>query len=153
MKTSTMKTASALFGAAMMATAGIADVAPAFADEVLIAEAQDLEIGQKSEQAVEGEFSFTQEKVTGMGVFAKAAAAACASLPEYAVDCTCWTIALASGDTQLISSVKEMMADGEVGTHIMGCSCASNSPAGGAVANAEVSGVSLESVAAMVDAL
>lgn len=152
MKT-TVKNAGAVLGAAMMATAGIAGAVPAFADEApAAAEAQASEAGAAEARAVDGEFAFAQDKVTGIGVFAKAAAAVCASLPNHAATCTCLQIAVQSGDAQLIATVQEMMADGEMETHIMGCSCASNAPAGGAVANAEVSGVSLASLAAMMGA-
>ena len=125
----------------------VADVAPATL-EVQAGQTADVAV-----EAVEGEFAYTQDALTGMGVFAKAAAAACASMPDYAATCTCMTIAIASGDAELVATVQEMMADGQVETHIMGCACSSNAPAGGAVANAEVSGVSLESVAELVGAL
>lgn len=152
MKT-TIKNAGAVFGVAMMATAGIAGAVPAFADEApAIAEAQAVDAGQKTLQAVEGEFSFTQGKITSMSAFNKAAAAVCASLPNYIVECTCWNIALQSGDTQLTATVADMMADGEMETHLMGCACASNVAGGGAIGNAEVSGVSLASIAAMMGA-
>ena len=152
MKT-TVKNAGAVLGAAMMATAGIAGAVPAFADEApAAAEAQAVEAGAAEQKAVEGEFAFTQDAVTSMGVFAKAAAAACASLPDYAATCTCLQIAVASGDVQLIATVQEMMVDDDVETHIMGCACSSNVADGGAVGNAEVSGVSLASLAAMMGA-
>lgn len=152
MKT-TVKNACAILGTAMLTTAGIAGAVPAFADEAPAGvEAQAAQAGAVKSQAVEGEFAFTQDAVTGMGVFAKAAAAVCASIPDYAVECSCMQIAILSGDAQLIATVAEMMADGEAETHIMGCACSSNVAGGGAIGNAEVSGVSLASIASMMGA-
>ena len=153
MKT-TAKKATAVLGAVTLATAGLAGAVPAFADEApAAAEAEAAAAAGAEAQAAEGELSWTQDALTGMGVFAKAAAAACASAADYGADCTCMAIAISSGDAELVATVSEMMADGEAETHIMGCACSSNAPAGGAVANAEVSGVSLASVAGLAGAL
>ena len=47
------------------------------------------------------------------------------------------------------AAIGEMTEEGAVSS-IIGCACSSNQPGGGAIANAEVSGVPLASIAAKV---
>ena len=50
------------------------------------------------------------------------------------------------------ATVAEMAEAEGADSYVLGCSCASNAPGGGAIANAEVSGVSLASLMAMAAA-
>ena len=50
------------------------------------------------------------------------------------------------------ATVAEMAEEEGADSYVLGCSCASNAPGGGAIANAEVSGVSLASLMAMAAA-
>lgn len=159
--------AGAVLGAATLASgslAGIAALAPdaAFAEQ---APAETIRIAEAAETAapealpaipVQGDFSFTQDATmdnkTIAHVFNKAAATLCTSLPLYEVDEANSGIAI-SGPEGYASI--DLANDDTLGTQarILGCACATNMPGGGAVMNAEVSGVTLESVFAMVKAL
>lgn len=151
----TVKNAAALLGGIMLASGAATGAAPAFAnapESAAVAEAAEAQNNLQATKAVEGEFSFTQNKVTGMDVFAKAAAAVCAAVPDYAMTCTCPQISIQSNESELVATVQELMTDENIESHIMGCACSSNVAGGGAIGNAEVSGVSLASLAAMMDA-
>lgn len=103
---------------------------------------------------VEGVFSYSQDALTSAGqmrsVFAKAAATLCASMPEYAVAASGGAggagIVVRSDGAEQMATVEELQGDASA-TRIMGCACSSNGPGGGAIANAEASGASLEAVA------
>ena len=55
-------------------------------------------------------------------------------------------------DNAFEATVDEMAEGKGAKTLVMACACASNVPGGGAIANAEVSGVSLEAIAQMAGA-
>lgn len=145
MKSATVKTASALFGAAVLATAGVATLAPAFVAEA----SADATEGTVEVAQVEGEFAFSQDVVSPnssiSGVFMKAAAAVCASMPNYCAVCG----GLIDVDGQFDATVADMADEEGTQSNVLGCSCASNVAGGGAAVNAEVSGVSLASVYAL----
>ena len=107
-------------------------------------------------QAVEGTFSYDQTALTPnsiiSNVFCKAAATLCASLPDYHAAALSYRISICGPDSQLAATVDDLSeAEGAQG-HVMACSCATNLAGGGAIANAEVTGVSLASVAQLVGA-
>lgn len=114
------------------------------------------ESGKQSESAavsVQGEFSYTQDAITTneaiRGVFAKASSAVCASLPTYDLSHTGLKMIVKNGSTETIACIEDML-DGKPSTQIVGCACSSNIAGGGAVANAEVSGMSIKSMAVMM---
>ena len=98
-------------------------------------------------QRVEGQFSYDQGVVTSnetiASVFAKAAATLCQATADGYGVYTAQAIKV---------SVAEMAEEEGADSYVLGCSCASNAPGGGAIANAEVSGVSLASLMAMAAA-
>lgn len=101
---------------------------------------------------VQGDFSYTQDAVTPTstiaGTFVKAVSSLCASLTDYDMSQLDQRIAVYGSDgARIDATISEMgQADG-ADTSVMACSCASNGAGGGAIANAEVSGVSFETVA------
>lgn len=103
--------------------------------------------------AVHGWFSYDQTTLTPnshiASVFRIAATAACASLPDYGIDGASGLIAVGGSAAQesFEATIDEIAEDNSTQTYIMGCACASNAPGGGAVVNAEVSGVSLAGIA------
>lgn len=106
---------------------------------------------------VQGSFSFDQNTVTSSAdianVFNKAAATLCASLPKYGVAQAAQTIAVSTGgEYGFTAQMGELSGSKGAESSIIGCSCASNVPGGGAIANAEVEGVTLASLAAMAGA-
>lgn len=170
-----IKTAGALLGAGLLATAGVAGAVPALAGEAFADGAQaassqamdaveQVESGQRqasqdgsvSVPAVEGAFSYDQAALTPSGdiagVFAKAASAVCASLPDYCA-CVQRAVAVSGPGGSFEAAVADMAGAEGAQSHVMGCACASNVAGGGAVANAEVSGVALASVAELAGAL
>ena len=106
----------------------------------------------KKATAVVGTFVYTQDSLSSneyiSGIFSKAAATLCASLPDYAVRSVASDLRV-SGIDGLSWTVPEQMLEEGDSAKIIGCSCASNAPGGGAVAQAEVSGVSLEALVAL----
>lgn len=157
--------AAALVGSVALVGAGSAMAAPlAMAQSVPAGDgaAQQVEydssqssIGFTAVSNVEGTFSYSQDAVSPnseiTGVFGKAVASLCASMPNYTIDRIDKAIEV-NGPAKSFSATVDQMAESEGATqHIMACSCASNLPGGGAVINAEVEGVSLESVARMAD--
>lgn len=164
MTTKYLKATGAVLGAVALAGSGVAVAAPA----IMGADAMPQAMAQEQVQAaslqdagnvakVEGAFSYNQDAVTSSAdiakVFCKAAAAVCASMPEYGVAQVADAIEV-GGDVAngFAATVGEMALDEDVASFLMACSCASNIAGGGAVANADVSGVSLESIAAMAGA-
>lgn len=103
---------------------------------------------------VEGVFSFDQNAVTPNGkissVFVKAAVALCQSTPHYLANLANGAISITgtSGDS-FKTTISNLAAEKDPQTSIMACSCSSNVAGGGAVANAEVSGVALATIAAL----
>ena len=154
----TVKKATAVVGCAMLASSAI--VAPAMAIEsngtcVAIQDVSQEAVATESHDAVSkvvGTFVYTQDSLSSneyiSGIFSKAAATLCASLPDYAVRSVASDLRV-SGIDGLSWTVPEQMLEEGDSAKIIGCSCASNAPGGGAVAQAEVSGVSLEALVAL----
>lgn len=144
-----------LSSAALAAAPAVMDLTAEAAPETALEQVADCAApGKAAVQRVEGQFSYDQGVVTSnetiASVFAKAAATLCQS-PEVegaasAVGPVQVTVA---GACLIQATVGDLAADEGVDSYIVGCSCASNAPGGGAIANAEVSGVSLASLAAL----
>lgn len=110
-----------------------------------------------SAPCVDGTFSYSQDELSSnktiAGVFCKAAATLCSSLPDYGMACAQSSISVAGDIGNAFSATVDEMADQEgTASYTMACACASNLPGGGAIANAEVEGVSLESIAKLAQA-
>lgn len=170
-----LKAASTMMGAAMIMGGAMA-VLPAEAvaqgvpndSDAVAAFAQDAaELGLEdavatqltSVQQVQGEFSFDQATLTSnetmASVFQKAAATLCQTMPEYGVSMAKAGMGVieVSGSEGSFSATIDELADGEDFGAIVGCACATNAPGGGAIANAEVEGVALATIAAMAQAI
>lgn len=155
------KKTGAILGAVALVSVGAAGVAPLMAQaETPVPDVQAAETAHVDSAAVaraHGSFAFDQTTISSTEsittVFGKAAATLCGGLPNYGVNAVTRAIAV-SGDVDAAfeATVSEMAADAETRELIMACACASNIPGGGAIANAEVSGVTLESLAAMAGA-
>ncbi len=152
------KTVGAFAGAAMLAVSGAAAVVPAVAQPadaagvVATDQAAAAKAGATS-ATVQGSFTFAQDVVTSNDtistVFAKAAATLCQCATQEAATCCASVIAVGGDVANSYSATVAEMAGNDASTRvIMGCSCASNVAGGGAVANAEAEGVTLESVLA-----
>lgn len=156
------KRTGAILGAVALASVGAAGAAPLMAQ----AEAPAVDVVRPAETThadsaavarVQGSFAFDQATISSAEsittVFGKAAATLCGGLPSYGVNAVAHAIAV-SGDVDAAfeATVSDMAADAETRELIMACACASNIAGGGAIANAEVSGVTLESLAAMAGA-
>ena len=101
---------------------------------------------------MEGTFSYTQDAVSSnaeiSGVFCKAAATLCASLPTYGCEAVkAAAVTVAGPNASFTATVDELAGEEEATSYVMACSCATNVAGGGAIANAEVEGVSLETLA------
>lgn len=159
--------ASALAGSVMLAGAGIFSVAPlvdqhfnagaeqAFASEVNVQEHAQADIVRVSARNVEGLFSFDQNTVCAneqiAGTFKKAVSALCTSMPHYGIaHFAPFAIGADTNDVQ--ATLAAASEEGEQ-SRIMGCACSSNLAGGGAIVNARVSGVSLETLAQRAEAL
>ena len=137
-------------GVAHAATIEPAAAAPAAATTLAAADAADAEAPAR---AVEGTFSYTQDAVSSnaeiSGVFCKAAATLCASLPTYGCEAVkAAAVTVAGPNASFTATVDELAGEEEATSYMMACSCATN-VAGGAIANAEVEGVSLETLVQM----
>lgn len=164
MKTTSAKLLGSVASSVLLVSAGAAAVVPAMnaaAGDNAVAYAATAEETSAIDAVapvmkVQGDFSFTQTKITDAaeisGVFSKAVAALCASMPEYGVAAASGPITT-TGGTTLQATVEEMQADEAAEAVIMACACASNIAGGGAMANADVSGVTLKTVAALAQAL
>ena len=152
------KTVAALASATLIVAGGAVAVAPAVVGAPGAADAAGIEQASKapaggvvSDAVVQGQFSYTQDALTPnstiSSVFMKAAAAFCASLPAgvYAQSDAAITV---GGDVPnaFSATVDEMASKDGAVKLIMGCTCASNGAGGGAVANADIEGVSLASI-------
>lgn len=131
-----------------------ADAAPAGAVEQA-AEAKAAETA--GVQEVVGQFSYDQGVVTSnetiASVFAKAAATLCQATADGYGIYTAEAIKVSvAGVPAMEATVAEMAEEEGADSYMIGCSCASNLPGGGAIANAEVSGISLASLATMAGA-
>ena len=86
-------------------------------------------------------------------VFAKAAATLCQTTADGYGVYTAQAIKVSvAGLPTMEATVAEMAEEEGADSYVLGCSCASNAPGGGAIANAEVSGVSLAPLMAMAAA-
>ena len=84
------------------------------------------------------------------GVFCKAAATLCASLPTYGCEAVkAAAVTVAGPNASFTTTVDELAGEEEATSYVMACSCATNVAGGGAIANAEVEGVSLETLVQM----
>lgn len=157
MTTKTLKKAVALTGTIAMVGAGLAPCVQAFGAEgpgdAATIEAAAREGGDASAlnavDRVEGVFSFNQDGLTETEsisrVFVKAAATLCASLPEDSAR-TLSQIAVESGTGHFVVTPSE--ADGDqAASRVIGCACSTNVAGGGAIMNALISGVSMQSIA------
>ena len=154
------KTLTAIAGAVALTTSAAAGAAPALANGTVQAPlAGDVQPsgaaapgGIVRESNVQGAFTFDQAVLSSTAdisnVFSKAAAVLCTSMPEYGEPRGDEPISVGGDVDQAYSATLSELAD-EEGTEAydMACSCASNVPGGGAIANAEVEGVALASIA------
>ena len=84
------------------------------------------------------------------GVFCKAAATLCASLPTYGCETAkAAAITVAGPGASFTATADELAGEEGAASYVMACSCATNVAGGGAIANAEVEGVSLETLVQM----
>lgn len=108
-------------------------------------------------RAVEGQFSYDQGAVTSnaeiSSVFAKAAATLCdgAHEPAPGVIAQAIKVTCATGGC-LEATVADLAGEEGADSYVIGCSCASNAPGGGAIANAEVSGITVATLMALAAA-
>ena len=135
-------------GVAQAATIEPAAAAPAAATTLAAADTE------APARAVEGTFSYTQDAVSSnaeiSGVFCKAAATLCASLPTYGCEAVkAAAVTVAGPNASFTTTVDELAGEEEATSYVMACSCATNVAGGGAIANAEVEGVSLETLVQM----
>lgn len=135
-------------GVAQAATIEPAAAAPASATTLAAADTE------APARAVEGTFSYTQDAVSSnaeiSGVFCKAAATLCASLPTYGCEAVkAAAVTVAGPNASFTATVDELAGEEEATSYVMACSCATNVAGGGAIANAEVEGVSLETLVQM----
>lgn len=169
MKATTIKTISAFVGTAALAGTTVAGLAAAPAATSVQqggtapAATQQAALGAHASQEgfvhvahATGAFSYDQNAVTPThaitDVFCKAASALCVSLPDYQAKASNGTIRIggtAGGETY--ATVDEI-ADSEGSKKItLTCSCASNGAGGGAIANAQVEGVDLKTIASIAN--
>ena len=154
MNSKAIKLAGSVVGAAALIGGGT--ITALANDNTPIGNAIERSAGEASAEkalAVHGWFSYDQTTLTPnshiASVFRIAATAACASLPDYGIDGASGLIAIGGSAAQesFEATIDEIAEDNSTQTYIMGCACASNAPGGGAVVNAEVSGVSLAGIA------
>lgn len=144
---------SALGFAATQAQPAVADVVTPEVEAASVEAQAGSDVAQVS--VVAGQFSYDQAAVSATSdisnVFVKAAASLCASLPNYEVPAIEQAIRVSVAGGPVIEATVSDMANAEgAQSYTMACACASNLPGGGAIGNAEVEGVSLESIAAMM---
>lgn len=155
-------TAAALAGSAILVGAGAFAAVPSVAAPLLeqtVGSAEDssqaAESGAAAIRTVEGSFSYDQGVLSSNDfisqVFAKAAASLCESLPEYSAGSS-GAITVSTDEGSFAATVDELADEKGAHGYVMGCACASNIAGGGAIANAEVTGVSLESLAELAGA-
>lgn len=163
MSTLNGKTIGALAGVTMLAVSGAASVMPAVAQPIDNDAAAVEQVAAEKPASdlrapvVAGEFSFSQETLTSnealKNVFSKAAATLCQSATLEVLDTLAAPIAVSVNGASAYDATVADMAQAEGATSfIMGCTCASNVAGGGAIANTEVQGVTLESVFAQAQA-
>lgn len=108
---------------------------------------------------VQGTFGFNQTVCSTVkdftSVFNKAAATLCEGLPVYDAEAASGSIEVTNvaANTVLSTSVDELAQQDDVTNMIIGCACSSNVAGGGAIANADISGVALSALASLVSAI
>lgn len=147
-----VKTVGALAGCVALASGAMMGVAPAIADNAPAPEAyvnvHAGELQQATQQkAVLGQFSFSQEIVSGIETFARGAATLCDSTIDKSFHRGPVLIDV-NGESV---SVSELAEKGGSGVYLLACACASNVASGGAIANANVEGVTLETLMEAVE--
>ncbi|NBJ65848.1 hypothetical protein [Adlercreutzia caecimuris] len=163
MKSQTLKTIGGALSAVALISGGatVAVAAPTDAANVPVAaieaasEAGTGDVVKAS--AVEGAFSFDQNAITGnetfSSMFAKAAAVLCNGLPVYEAQAAQAAIEVNGVDgSSFTATVDEMAEANGAESYTMACACSTNTPGGGAIANAEVEGVSLATIMKMMAA-
>lgn len=156
---------SALVGASMLVSAGAAYATPLEAPNAEGAAGIDIqsESSAVAETAyytldnVQGDFAFTQEALTPnlqmTNVFSKAAATLCVALPTYGIaECEQALTIAVDNQQKVVATVDELADDESFESSILACACSTNGPGGGAMAQAEVSGVSLATIFAQAAA-
>lgn len=118
-------------GVAQAATIEPAAAAPASATTLAAADVADTEAPAR---AVEGTFSYTQDALSSnaeiSGVFCKAAATLCASLPTYGCEAVkAAAVTVAGPNASFTTTVDELAGEEEATSYVMACSCATNLPA------------------------
>lgn len=155
--------------AASLGVTGLAALQPAMADAAEMdattaagtsAAAETSDVAQEvwktvASDAVQGAFSYTQEAITPTSavssVFSKAAAVLCQGAVQegasLATD-TVLTVVNAAGDELTVALADDGSGDALRERKVLSCACSTNLPGGGAIANVEVEGVSLATLAA-----
>ena len=168
MSMTTAKTLGAVVGVVALAgtTAGGA-LAPLAAEAVTApdagavaaveCESESALTGVASVREVQGAFAFTQDAITSnealSGVFQKAAAQLCVAIPDYAATTVARAILVQGPSADAFeATLSELDGEDATESRVMACACATNLPGGGAMANAEVSGVTLEALASLASA-
>ena len=165
MKPSTAKASGIVLSAVALAGMGAAGMNAC----VGVAGSSDLGVAQESSSQaaasegrvsvvhVNGVFGYDQNALSSTShfanVFNKAAAVLCTSLPDYGAARESTAVAVGGDvDAAFEATVDEMVSDDGARSLVLACACASNVAGGGAIANAEVEGVSLASIAEMAQA-
>ena len=162
MKSQTIKTLGGVMSAVALISGGagvtqaatVDSAAPAPAMPVVTAASDSAAPEAPGARTVEGSFSYDQDAVTAnaeiSGVFCKAAATLCASLPTYGCETAkAAAITVAGPGASFTATADELAGEEGAASYVMACSCATNVAGGGAIANAEVEGVSLETLVQM----
>ena len=163
MKSQTIKTLGGVMSAVALISGGatVAMAAPADAANVPESGIEAVsEVGAGDvvkTRAVEGTFSFDQNAITGnetfSSMFAKAAAVLCNGLPVYEAQAAQAAIEVNGPDGNSFTATVDEMAEADgAESYTMACACSTNTPGGGAIANAEVEGVSLATIMKMMAA-
>ena len=154
------KAAGAILGSVALASSALVIAAPAVAatgssvaEAAIVETNQSVAAGTAAQPArAEGSFSYTQSAVTPAtdikDVFCKAASALCSSLPDYGIQ-NAQAIMVSNGGQTTQLAIADTQDDEGYGSYTLACSCATNAPGGGAVANADVSGMKLAAILAM----
>lgn len=165
MKTDKIAHIGLALGAVALTTSGVTAAAPDLAiaetqNGTLTAEAASTCTPAQSSLVsvanVQGTFKFDQNALSATeivsSVFNKAAATLCNTLPTYKVALEQGSIALGGDVSNPTLATVDDIAEESGSGYIMACACATNLAGGGAIMNAEVSGVSVETLAKMAGA-
>lgn len=159
MKANVATAASALAGTVLLLGSGLSVIPASTIDAVAAPAVLTERQGESLADAgvyvaapeVEGQFSYSQDvrstnaEITS--VFRKAATAMCVSLPEYAVQSVDGAVTInLMNEGKIAATIEDLSDSDETVSRIIGCSCATNGPGGGAVANAEISGIGIASL-------